>query len=301
MASSGALADFSKRPPAFKAGVFLAIAVVLGALYYQFVFAKMRRELKAAEDDKAGLLSKQDKIKKEVVEYGQLKEQQTKLEAIIKENSSALPTAAQLPGFFDLLNQQVKEAQVEVRRWDYLKELPVEDMYKVPVEISIAGTYFELEHFFYLLYKVSQKEDPDAPAVPPVAPGPDAPADPTASSAEAASKLKLEERGRILTIENLVIDQPEIKNNELIMVATFRASTFRKEPVVVEEEDPKAKAKKEKADKKAAKKSTTQKVKDKAEDAADKSDARAREAGGTDSAVPTTRDDKGVDAVKKGM
>lgn len=302
MASSGALADFSKRPPAFKAAVFGGIAVVLGLLYFQFVYKRMRADIKAEEQNREGLIADQGKVKNEIREYQDLKDQQVKLEEVIKGNGNALPTRAQIPGFFDVLGQQAKASGVQVRRWDYEKELAVEDVFKVPVEIEVAGTYFQIEHFFYLLYKVSQKAevDDDADATP-------APAtDPKTGAAAAASKLKVEDRGRILTIENLEIDQPEMTKDGLILTATFRASTFRKEPVVAEEEDPKKKAA---ADKKAAKakakKNLGEQVKDKATDAMDKSDARSRGAGGDDSTLPADRDDKpeatGVDGVKKGM
>lgn len=317
MASSGVLADFSKRPPAFKAGVFVAIAAVLGGLYYQFVFSGLRRDIAAAEDQKQSLISDQKKVKDELVEYKSLLEQDAKLQAIIKENADALPTRAQLPGFFDLLNAQAKAAGVQVRRWDYEKELPVQDVFKVPVVIEIAGTYFQIEHFFYLLYQVSQKdgEPADVPAPTPPAGDPATPATPAAgAAAAAATKLKVEERGRILTIENLVIDQPTMTKDGLILTATFRASTFRQEPKVDEEADAKADAKDKKKAKKAAdkadkankaKKSIGEDVKDKATDAMDKSDARSREAGGADTDAPAKRDDQpeatGVDGVKKGM
>jgi len=304
MASAGALADFAKRPPQFKAAVFAAVAVVLGLLYYQFVFASMRRDIKAAEGSKVSLISSQKKIKEEIVEYTQLMEQKTKLDAIIKENSDALPTAAQLPGFFDLLNLQAKAAQVQVRRWVYEKEIAVEDVYKVPVEIQLAGTYFQIEHFFYLLHKVSQKEKTgDAPTTPGTGAGSGS-GSASAASAATADKLKIEERGRILTIENLVIEDPEMTKDGLVLTATFRASTFRKE-LQVDDEDPAAKAKKDKAEKKAAdkkaKKGLPAKVKDKVEEAVDKSDARVREAGGSDSTLPSEPEAEGVDGVKKGM
>jgi Tfp pilus assembly protein PilO len=317
MASSGALADFSKRPPAFKAGVFAAIAAVLGGLYYQFVYSGLRTDISAAESEKAALISDQKKVKDELVEYKTLLEQDAKLQTIIKENADALPTRAQLPGFFDLLNAQAKAAGVQVRRWDYEKELAVQEVFKVPVEIELAGTYFQIEHFFYLLYQVSQKDAADAEPVD-VAPTPPAtdPAAPPApvepgKAADAAAKLKVEERGRILTIENLVIDEPTMTKDGLILTATFRASTFRQEAKVDEEVDAakdakaKKKAAKDAAKDKAKSKNLGDQVKDKTSDAMDKSDDRARGAGGADTDVPETRDDKpeatGVDGVKKGM
>jgi Tfp pilus assembly protein PilO len=285
MASPSFIADFAKKPPIYKVGVFFGIAAVLGLLYYQLVLSSIRKDTTAAEEQRESLAAAETALKKDEREYKDLKKEHGELEKTIDDNDDALPTAAQLPAFFDMLNRKVGEASVEVRKWEYQKEIPVEDFVKVPVVIELQGTFQEIKKFFYLLYKMSQKEGDQA-----TAPLPGAPVVATGAGSD--------DRDRILTIEDLKISDPEVKNNELLLIATFRASTFRqdsREPVV----DEKAKAKEDK------KKAKTKggKVKDKVEDSMDKSDDRARGAGGDDADQPerTDKPEGGSDAVKKGM
>lgn len=283
MAANSFIADFAKRPPAVKAGVFLAIAVVLGGLYYQLVFAGMRKDIQAAKDSASALVADEKKLGEDEQEFTRLSEKQEVLETMIKENETALPTAAQLPSFFDMLNRKVGEAGVDVLEWTYLKELQVEEtIFKVPVQITLQGSFHELKKFFHLLYKMNEGT-----------PEGDAATDSPGSAAE------VEERDRILTIEDLHIREPEMRNNELLLTATFRASTFRKEapPVEIPSEADKKKAKSKATGKNA--KNPAVDAKEKTEDAMEKSDDRAKKAGGEDSPVPP--DNEGGDRVKGGM
>lgn len=282
MATSNAIADFGRRPLQFKVAVFVGIGAVLALMYYQFSYSKIRSDIKAAEETHDALLNDKTKLAQEEAEYAQLKKRQDVLDAIIKENDAALPTAAQLPAFFDMLNRKVGEAGVEVRRWDYLKEAQVEEtIYKVPVEIEMTGTFYQIKRFFFLLAKLNRDNaDKTAPA-------------------DATDAADVEERDRILTIEELKLQKPEVRNGDLVMTVTFRASTFRKEVPPEPEPDPKKKAKDDKADAKdpksdakAAPKNPVQKAKADTEKALEKSDDRARKAGG---------DDSPVDKVKGGM
>jgi type II secretory pathway component PulM len=51
MASSGVMADFGRLPAQRKAMVFAVIGLVLGALYWQFAWKPLNRNLQAAQDD----------------------------------------------------------------------------------------------------------------------------------------------------------------------------------------------------------------------------------------------------------
>jgi Tfp pilus assembly protein PilO len=283
MASSSIITEFGRKPPLVKVGVFVAIGLVLGALYWQLVYSGLRKDVQAAEDTKGALVADEQKLTKDEKEFTQLKEKQDVLETMIKENDNALPTAAQLPSFFDMLNRKVGEAGVDVRRWIYLKEVQVEEtIFKVPVEIEIQGTFYEIKKFFHLLYRLNLTDRQAAEEI--------------GESPETAADV--EERDRILTIEDLELGSPAVRNNELTLTATFRASTFRKE--VPEAELPPADDKKAKAGAaKASSKNPVQQAKDKTEDAMEKSDDRARKAGGADSPVPAEKE--GAERVKGGM
>jgi Tfp pilus assembly protein PilO len=287
MASTGVIAEFGKKPPLVKVGIFVAIGLVLAALYWQLVYSKLRKDIQAEEANATALADDEKKLQKDEKEYKDLKAKQDALEALIKENDSALPTAAQLPAFFDMLNRKVGEASVEVRRWERQPEVQVDDqIFKVPVQIELQGSFYELKKFFYLLYKMNQNERDEPPDT----------TDPAAAPPE-----EIEERDRILTIEDLRIGDPQVKNNELTLVATFRASTFRKEepePAAVPEEKDKKKDAKDKKDTKAGDAKTPPpsgqtgipaRSKEKVEGAMEKSEDRVEKSPG------------GAEAVKGGM
>jgi Tfp pilus assembly protein PilO len=265
MASTGFLADFSRKPPLVKLGAFFLVLAVLVGGWYQLAYSKIRKDIKAAQAQAVSLTASEIQLGKDEAEYKRLDEEQKKLKKIIADNDNALPTAAQLPAVFEMLNRKLAEAGVEVGKWDYQKEVPVDEtIYKVPVAIEMQGTFYQLEKFFYLLYKVNQKEG-DESATP--APGAD-----TA------------ERDRILTVEDLHLYSPVVENGELVLTASFRASTFRKEEPVVDQaatdaKDAKDKKAADKAKKNAAGGGLTgqpDKAKAKTEDAMKKDEDRAQ-------------------------
>jgi type IV pilus assembly protein PilO len=227
MAAAGWADEFGKKPVGQKVGIFVGIGAALGALYYVAVFKDLRTKLDAARAQAVQLANDERKLVADEKEYEELKVQLVELQAEIAANNEALPTASELPAFFDTLNRKVGEAGVEVRRWDYQKEVPVEEFYKVPVEIEVVGTFYELKRFFYLLYKLNQTEIVAAADLGPAVTDPGAPGVPA----------PVEEKNRVLTIESLVLDRPMVLNNELVLSATFRASTFRQDPPQAAEPD----------------------------------------------------------------
>jgi hypothetical protein len=90
-----------------------------------------------------------------------------------------------------------------------------------------------------------------------------------------------QEKDRILTIEDLHIYDPVVENAELVLTASFRASTFRKE-------EPPPPAPDEKDKKKPAAKNPVDKAKTKTDDAMKKDEDRAGS-------------EEGADRVKGGM
>ena len=219
MASSGWVADFGRRPPLVKIGIILLIGALLGGLYYQFFYSKLKRDLDAAEAHAQDLDGQSKKLTVDEKEADELAKQLEQLKNTIKDNDSALPTAAELPAFFDTLNRKVVEAGVEVRMWDYQSQIPVDETIdKVPVQVEIQGTFYQIEKFFYLLYKMNQKEGDEGTG-----------GGSGSASGAAAGAGGNDANDRILTIENLHIGSPTVKNQQLVLNATFRASTFRKE------------------------------------------------------------------------
>jgi Tfp pilus assembly protein PilO len=132
-----------------------------------------------------------------------------RLRAQIESNEKALPTEAELPAFFETLNRKVTESGVQVNRSTQQPEAPIEAFIRVPVDFEIQGTFLQIKKFFAsLVPKKKQAGSSD------VAPNGD---------------QGVEDRERIVSIDNLNIGDPQVRNREITLTAKFTANTFRQE------------------------------------------------------------------------
>jgi len=219
MASSGVWADFGRLPLQRKVAVFAVIGLLLGLLYFQFVWKPLKGNLAAAEADNKAKATLNKKLADDIPKFEALRTKMKELTQVISENQKALPTEAEVPAFFETLERKVTESGVEIKRWKKLKEEPVEQFVKVPVEIEITGTFMQVKRFFASLVQKGV-----APSV--------------------SASGQVEERDRIVSIDNLSLTTPIVKNREIHLTARFVAITFRQEDpaAVAPGAQPKAKA-----------------------------------------------------------
>lgn len=225
---AGALADFSRRPLQYKVLVFAGIGALLGLLYWQFMLSPLIKERDAAKADLEAQKGEQKRLKDQKKRYDDLVADETRLRAEIEQNQKALPTESEMPAFFDTLSRKTGEAGIELVKREIKKDVIIDaggapaapppaggakpapatvpvaaaSFIKVPVDIEVTGTYYQLKKFMASLRpkKVEQR-----------------PADPDA----------VEEKDRIVTIEQLAITDPKVRNNEIVLTARFTAATFR--------------------------------------------------------------------------
>lgn len=259
MAASGVMNDFARMPTQRKVLVFVVIGLALGGLYWQFFYKKLVANLEEAQNSSQSLAAQNEKLAKDIPAYDKLKAKIGELEAKIQENQKALPTQAEVPAFFETLERKVKESGVEIQKWKKNAEAPVESFVKVPVEIEIRGTFMQIKRFFASLVQKG---------VTPIAP----------------IEGQVEERERIVAIENLALTSPVVRNREIHLTAKFIAVTFRQDDKAAAKKDPKKPDAKEPAAKPLAPASSPQGAKQRTENAIDKGDQKDRNAAGVDEA-----------------
>jgi Tfp pilus assembly protein PilO len=203
------MADFARLPNQRKAMIFIVAGFLIFLLYYQFGFKSLSRDLDEANAQHNAKVAASHKADQDIKTYNDLKPQVTRLRAQIDQNETALPTEAELPAFFETLNRKVTESGVQVNRSNQQAEAPVESFIRVPVDFEIQGSFMQIKRFFASLVPKKKKAGM---------------ADVTASGDPA-----VEERERIVSIDNLTIGDPQIKNREIILTAKFTANTFRQE------------------------------------------------------------------------
>lgn len=274
------MADFARMPTQRKVMVFFVAGAFLGLLYYQFAFKSLNERVQQAENDHNNKVAANKRMaEQDIPNFEKLKTQMGQLKKIIDENQKALPTETELPAFFETLNRKVTESGVEVTKWQQLKEEPIETFVKVPVEIEITGTFMEIKKFFASLVPRKGKAGALLDA-----------------NGESSGVL---ERERIVSIENLSLSNPTVKNHEIVLVARFIATTYRQEDKPIEPnkppERPPAAAPLPPAN-------TPAGAKARVENAIDKGDKKDRNAAGVDEAkTPAAGSGSGAQKLKGGM
>jgi Tfp pilus assembly protein PilO len=199
MAASSAMSDFGRLPASRKVTVFVVAGLLLGGLYVRFIYKPLEEETAEARAVYESTLRTHAAGVRNLEKYAELRPEMDKLREQLAQNQAALPTEAEVPAFFETLERKVKESGVEIAKWTKRTEEPIESFVKVPVAIEITGTFMQIKRFVASLVQrnVSPRAD--------------------------------EERERIVSIESLVISEPQVRNREIILAAKFVAVTFRQD------------------------------------------------------------------------
>jgi Tfp pilus assembly protein PilO len=203
------MADFARLPNQRKAMIFIVAGFLIFLLYYQFGFKSLSKDLDEADAQHNTKVAASHKADQDIKTYNELKPAVNRLKAQIDQNEKALPTEAELPAFFETLNRKVTESGVQVNRSTQQAEAPIESFIRVPVDFEIQGTFMQIKRFFASLVPKKTKAG--------------------MSDASPSGDPGVEEHERIVSIDNLTIGDPQVKNREIILTARFTANTFRQE------------------------------------------------------------------------
>ncbi|HEX7838795.1 MAG TPA: type 4a pilus biogenesis protein PilO, partial [Kofleriaceae bacterium] len=205
MARSAAMEDFARMPPGRKLLVFVAIGAVVGLGYWKLVYKSLDEEVEAAEAEHDGKASTNRRLAGDIPKYEELRTHMTRLRELIEKNQTALPSAPELPAFFETLYHKVAESGAQMGKWTKGSEEPVENFIKVPVDIQVSGTFMQIKRLFASLVQRDVRPSPNS------------------------DERGTEQRERIVSIENLALIKSSEKDREIILTAKFTAVTFRQE------------------------------------------------------------------------
>jgi Tfp pilus assembly protein PilO len=201
--ASGMVADFARMPTQRKVLVFVLIGTLLGLLYWKLVYKNLDEDLDAAQVEHDNKAATNRRLAAEIPAYEELRTHMTRLKELIDKNQTALPSAAESPAFFETLRRKATEAGATLI-FTTKPEEPVENFIKVPAEVRLTGTFMQIKRFFASLIQRDARPGPGE------------------DRASAAPE-------RIVSVENLALTNPEVKNHEIVLTARFTAVTFRQE------------------------------------------------------------------------
>lgn len=205
MAASPIMDELGQLPTSRKVLLFVVAGLLLGALYHRFIYTSLAERTAEAQAVYEGSRRTHATGVRSLERYEALRPEMDALRSQLERDQAALPTEAEVPAFFETLEHKVKESGVEITKWTKRTEEPIESFVKVPVEIEITGTFMQIKRFFASLVEKHGHQERE--------------------------RLEREgpERERIVSIESLVISQPQVRNREIVLSAKLVAVTFRQE------------------------------------------------------------------------
>jgi len=200
MATSGAMADFGRMPTGRKIMVFALVGILGGFLYYKLAYKPLVESLDKAKSLHAQNSATNKTLEDDIPKFNELRAKKEMLDEIIKQQQKALPTESEVPAFFQFVEQKATEAGVDILKWNKRPEETIDRFVKVPLDVELTGNFYQLKRFFASLIEKKQKP---------------------------ADKGAVQERERIVSIENLSLANPIVRNREIALTAKFTAVTYR--------------------------------------------------------------------------
>lgn len=202
MAANDFLDNLARLSSGRKAMLLFLPMLLAGALYWQGCYVSADERLSSFESQRGSLLDEQTRLDEDLAMKKLLQQRREELQQSILANQRALPTAAELPAFFDFLQRRAGEAGISIRKWEQMPSEKVDIYVRVPVKIEVTGSFLGLAKYFYLLGPVG-----------------------TESGRERAGGT----RGageRIVSVENLYLGDAKVDDGEVKLMARFVAATF---------------------------------------------------------------------------
>ena len=172
-------------------GLAGVLFLLLGIGYYLGFYRSLAEDIENAEAQRTTLLSQETTWTTKQRAYRGDVEELNLRRARSREQVKILPTEADMDAFMDNLNSIADLSGLSILSTQPENEQPQEGFYaRLPVRLEVRGRYFQLAKFLFNIGRVD----------------------------------------RIINMQNLVLAEPELVDNEVVLKAKILATTFRALP-----------------------------------------------------------------------
>ncbi len=186
--AESAAQQFTKLPSSSKILLLALLLVLIGALYYSLIHGPLTEEIDTAHGQRAQLEEKLRKANELQQRFLQLREELETRKAAEQEFVRVLPPRAEIATMLAELNRLAELSGLAMQSVEPLQEQPADFYFSIPINLAVSGKYHQLAKFFYNVSRLS----------------------------------------RAINMENIVITQPRVEGEDVILQVRVLATTFRR-------------------------------------------------------------------------
>jgi type IV pilus assembly protein PilO len=153
-AASGSSLD--RLPLVGKMGVGLLFIVLVGALFFVFVYEDLSSELSQAKTYEGQLRNELRNAQAAKEAYQRDRDEKIRSEARAEQTKKVLPDESETPAFLASLQQTATIAGVNLTSWTPVDEVPQEFFAKVPMKLTLTGRFHQVAKFFYQVGQIDR-------------------------------------------------------------------------------------------------------------------------------------------------
>ncbi len=179
--------QLAKLPTAARVGVGVAVLALTAVAYYVVFYGELASAIEAAQSREQQLSGELAEARKAEFAYQKDLAELTDRQQRQRELNKVLPVASEYPAFLSSIQNVANVAGVELVAWTPAAEVPDQFYVRVPMKLEISGRYHQIAKFFY---GVSQLD-------------------------------------RIINLENVSVNRPEVRGEDVLVHAEVLATAFR--------------------------------------------------------------------------
>ena len=134
--------------PGIKLGIVAGVVALLAGGYWYFFYSDMQDEQAQLEKDRTRLEAEKKDYEKRKAEYLAFRNEVNSLLEAQKELLRVLPKSDDIEQFIENVQAQIELSGLTKVESTREAQQPVEMYVKIPIKMSLTGTYHQINHFF---------------------------------------------------------------------------------------------------------------------------------------------------------